>query len=180
MTKQLHFHFSLSFIGEGNGNPLQCSCLENPRDVGAWWAAVYGVTHSRTLKRLSSSSSSRGKNSQTIQEAIRQRITVDSDSKKSKIPLCPSLEQGSCKQDNEWNPGPCPSQRGPRGLLTSVQLLSISLCNQDWLLDWGIRAMVLGKDKRKSLNLHCYVSERISEISITIKDLVYLFGCCKN
>ena len=58
-TEQLHFHFSLSCIGEGNGNPLQCSCLENPRDEGAWWAAVYGVTQSRTrLKRLSSSSSS--------------------------------------------------------------------------------------------------------------------------
>ena len=51
-------HFSLLCIGEGNGNPLQCSCLENPRDRGAWWAAVYGVTQSRTrLKRLSSSSS---------------------------------------------------------------------------------------------------------------------------
>ena len=57
-TEQLHFHFSLSCIGEGNGNPLQCSCLENPRDRGAWWATVYGVTQSRTrLKRLSSSSS---------------------------------------------------------------------------------------------------------------------------
>ena len=58
MTERLHFHFSLSHIGEENGNPLQCSCLENPRDRGAWWAAVYGVTQSRTrLKRLSSSSS---------------------------------------------------------------------------------------------------------------------------
>ena len=47
-TEQLHFHFSLSCIGEGNGNPLQCSCLENPRDGGAWWAAVYGVAQSRT------------------------------------------------------------------------------------------------------------------------------------
>ena len=47
-TEQLHFHFSLSCIGEGNGNPLQCSCLENPRDGGAWWAAVYGVTQSQT------------------------------------------------------------------------------------------------------------------------------------
>ena len=57
-TEQLHFHFSLSCIEEGNGNPLQCSCLENPRDRGAWWAVVYGVTQSRTwLKRLSSSSS---------------------------------------------------------------------------------------------------------------------------
>ena len=42
-TERLHFHFSLSCIGEGNGNPLQCSCLENPRDSGAWWAAVCGV-----------------------------------------------------------------------------------------------------------------------------------------
>ena len=58
MTEQLHFHISLSCIGEGNGNPLQCSCLENPRHGGAWWAAVYGVAQSRTrLKRLSSSSS---------------------------------------------------------------------------------------------------------------------------
>ena len=58
-TERLHFHFSLSCIGEGNGNPLWCSCLENPRDGGAWWAAVYGVAQSRTwLKWLSSSSSS--------------------------------------------------------------------------------------------------------------------------
>ena len=53
-TGQLHFHFSC--IGEGDGNPLQCSCLENPRDGGTWWAAVYGVAQSRTrLKRVSSS-----------------------------------------------------------------------------------------------------------------------------
>ena len=56
-AEQIHFHFSLSCIGEGNGNPLQCSCLENPRDGGAWWAAIYGVAESRTqLRRLSSSS----------------------------------------------------------------------------------------------------------------------------
>ena len=56
MTERLHFDFSLSCIGEGNGNPLQCSCLENPRDSGAWWAAVCGVAQSQTrLKRLSSS-----------------------------------------------------------------------------------------------------------------------------
>ena len=59
MTERLHFHFSLSCIGEGNGNPLQYSCLENPRERGAWWAAVYGVAQSQTrLKLLSSSSSS--------------------------------------------------------------------------------------------------------------------------
>ena len=49
-TERLHFHFSLSCIGEGNGNPLQCSCLENPRDGGAWWAAVYSVAQSDTTE----------------------------------------------------------------------------------------------------------------------------------
>ena len=58
-TERLHFHFSLSCIGEGNGNPLQCSCLENPRDGGAWWATVHGVEQSRTwLKRLGGNSNS--------------------------------------------------------------------------------------------------------------------------
>ena len=51
MTEQLHFNFSLSCTGEGNGNPLQCSCLENPRDRGAWWAAINGVAQSRTRVR---------------------------------------------------------------------------------------------------------------------------------
>ena len=60
-TEWLHFHFSLSCIGEGNGNPLQCSCLEKPRNRGAWWVAVYGVAQSRTrLKWFSSSSSVQG------------------------------------------------------------------------------------------------------------------------
>ena len=60
MTEQLHFHFSLSCIGGGNGNPLQCFCLENARDGWAWWAAIYGVAQSRIwLKRLSSSSPSK-------------------------------------------------------------------------------------------------------------------------
>ena len=59
MAERLHFHFSFSCIGEGNGNPLQCSCLENPRDGKVWWAAVYGATQSQTrLTRLSSSSRS--------------------------------------------------------------------------------------------------------------------------
>ena len=61
MTEWLHFHFSLSRVGEGNGNPLQCSCLENPRDGRTWWAAVCGITQSWTrLKRLSSSSRADG------------------------------------------------------------------------------------------------------------------------
>ena len=58
-TERLHFHLSLSCIGEGNGNPLQYPCLENPRDGGAWWAAVYGVAQSRRrLKGFSGGSSS--------------------------------------------------------------------------------------------------------------------------
>ena len=66
-TEQLDFHFSLSGTGEGNGNPLQCSCLENPRDRGAWWAAVSGVAQSQTrLKRLSSSSSPEGDSTAAI------------------------------------------------------------------------------------------------------------------
>ena len=64
-TERLHFHFSISCIGEGSGNPLQCFCLENPRDGGAWWAAVYGVAQNQTgLKRISNSSS----NSPSYQE----------------------------------------------------------------------------------------------------------------
>ena len=59
MTERLHFHFSLSYTGERNGNPLQCSCLENPRDEGAWWAAICGVAQSRTQLKQHSSSSRR-------------------------------------------------------------------------------------------------------------------------
>ena len=62
-TERLHFDFSFSCIGEGTGNPLQYSCLENPREGGAWWAAVYGVAQSWTrLKRLSSSRRRKGQN----------------------------------------------------------------------------------------------------------------------
>ena len=74
-TERLHFHFSLSCIEEGNGNPLQCSCLENPRDRGAWWAVVYGVAQSRTrLKQLSSSSSMYGCESWTVKKPEHRRI----------------------------------------------------------------------------------------------------------
>jgi len=73
MTKRLHFHVSLSCIGEGNGSPLQCSCLENPRDRGAGWAAVYGVAQGQTrLKRLSSSSSS--SNVVTLNKRVRKGL----------------------------------------------------------------------------------------------------------
>ena len=67
----IHFHFSLSCIGEGNGNPLQCSCLENPMDGGAWWAAVYGVAQSRTrLKRLSNSSSKHRNRNEVLEKML--------------------------------------------------------------------------------------------------------------
>ena len=70
-TERLHFHFSLSCTREGNSNPLQYSCLENPRDGGAWWAAIYGVAQSRTrLKRLSSSSKGRGRHSLVLNARI--------------------------------------------------------------------------------------------------------------
>ena len=72
-TEQLHFHFSLSCIGEGNGNPLQCSCLENPKDGGAWWAAVYEVAQSRTRLKWLSSSSTLGE-SETVY-TIKLRLT---------------------------------------------------------------------------------------------------------
>ena len=77
-TEQLHLHFSHSCIGEGNGNSLQCSCLENPRDGVAWRAAVYGVTQSRTrLTRLSSSSSS----SSTDKPICRAAVETDIENK---------------------------------------------------------------------------------------------------
>ena len=81
MTEWLHFHFSLSCIGEGNGNPLQFSCLENPRDGGAWWAAVYGVTQSQTWLRLSSSSSSSSDIIRKLNELICEKFTIPPKSK---------------------------------------------------------------------------------------------------
>ena len=78
VTERLHFHFSLSCIGEGNGNPLQDSCLENPRDRGDWWATVYGVSQSWTrLKRLSSSSNKADKDENERKHGI-DDITTES------------------------------------------------------------------------------------------------------
>ena len=88
-TERLHFHFSLSCIGEGNSNPLQCSCLENPGDGEAWLAAIYGVAQSWTrLKRLSSSSSSSSSSRQsaynTVQEAVSKTILKKNKCNKAK------------------------------------------------------------------------------------------------
>ena len=76
-TERLPFHFSLTCIGEGNDNPLQCSCLENPREGGAWWADVYGVAQSQTqLKQFSSSSSKPNTNCPTETQAGNPGISI--------------------------------------------------------------------------------------------------------
>ena len=114
MTERLHFHFSLSCIGEGNGNPLHCSCLENPRDGGAWWAAVYGIAQSRTrLKRLSSSNSrqigSVSKNLPAMQEiwvwSLSQEDPLEKEmASHSSILLEESHGQRSLVDDCPWGP----------------------------------------------------------------------------
>ena len=92
-TEQLHFHFSLSCIGEGNGNPLQRSCVENPRDEGAWWAAVYGVAQSRTrLKRLSSSSGSVHSFKMILWSRLLGARHTTKDKRKEKKAITPSLK----------------------------------------------------------------------------------------
>ena len=95
-TERLHFHFSLSCTGEGNGNPLQCSCLENPRDRGAWWAAVYGDTQSRTqLKRLSSSSSSPAQQGLHVASYRMESFSSDLLSSYTPAPAVPSFSRAS-------------------------------------------------------------------------------------
>ena len=76
MIERLHFHFSLSCTGEGNGNPLQCSCLENPRDGGAWWAAVSGVAQSQTRLKQLSSSRPYQKKSVTVNIFMKEKLQV--------------------------------------------------------------------------------------------------------
>ena len=100
-TEWLHFHFSLSCTGEGNGSPLQCSCLENPRDGGAWWSAVYGVTQNWTwLKWLSSSSSS------SIEEREQATSSFDCLLPKGVGKLVPFMEWGwECVQRSSWSGG---------------------------------------------------------------------------
>ena len=94
MTKQLHFHFSLSCIGERNGNLLQRSCLENPRDGGALWAAIYGVAQSWTrLTRLSSSS--RATISVHFSHSVVSDTLVPHGLQHTKSP-CPSPTPGAC------------------------------------------------------------------------------------
>ena len=106
-TEGLHFDFLLSCIGEGNGNPLQCSCLENPRDGGVWWAAVYGVAQSRTrLKWLSSSSSFNGSNVWDNDQFILYYDSVAKCSHEYKKPRLRTSILWSCREQwlLKWNP----------------------------------------------------------------------------
>ena len=86
-TERLHFHFSLSCIGEGNGNPLQCSCLEDPREGEAWWAAVYGVAQSRTRLKLLSSSSSSNQGSNLHSPVLEGKVSTTGPLGKSRYPI---------------------------------------------------------------------------------------------
>ena len=94
MTEHLHFHFSLPCIREGNGNPLQYSCLENPRDGEAWWAAIYGIAQSQTrLKQLSSSSSSLSHSGKGLgvlgcEENTNEAVGIDGPCLQPPPPLC--------------------------------------------------------------------------------------------
>ena len=102
-TEQLHFQFSPSCIGEGNGNPLQCSCLENPRDGGALWAAVYGVAQSRTrLKWLSSSSSSISIISLVQFSSVAQSCPTLFDTRNCSTPGIPVHHQESIQTHVHW------------------------------------------------------------------------------
>ena len=124
-TDRLHFHFSLSCIGEGHGTPLQCSCLENPSDRGAWWAAVYGVAQSRTgLKRLSSSSSS------VCRSTLPSQLVVPSPSLAvSTSPFCTSASLFLPRKQIERVPpsGVCYTDQPRKGLGQSRHLMLISL-----------------------------------------------------
>ena len=120
MTERLHFHFSLSCTGEGNGNPLQCSCLKNPRDGGAWWAAVSGVAQSWTrLKWLSSihmhifnklQSICISNNSMTLQPEgleygnwlMHKKVRCLFSDHRDVFPSHPTSLSDSCKQDQYW------------------------------------------------------------------------------
>ena len=119
-TDRLHFDFSLSCVGEGNGNPLQCSCLENPRDGGASWAAIYGVTQSRTLLKRLSSSSSKGlteAGSWRVGESTKDLSRAEGDQvlrNKSGVSLVVSFKgieggRGEFRMDLAYRKSTCPS-----------------------------------------------------------------------
>ena len=145
-TEWLHFHFSLSCIGEGNGNPLQYSCLENPRDGGAWWAAVCGVAQSRTrLKRLSSSSSKEGRRPHTF-------ISVSWESR-SESNFYGSVKHRSPRHCYTWTCGRkmhADSANGVWAAFTEGKEKLVWLCGWGTLSQFNVQMLLL---------LHLYVSK---------------------
>ena len=158
-TERLHFDFSLSCIGEGNGNPLQCSCLENPSDGEAWWAAVYGVTQSWTqLKRLSSSSSSRSTSPSNIVKRLLYNTTKQKIFKNNMFILLfggfpgnPAGKESAC---NAGDPSLIPGvgRSTGEGIGYPLQYSWVSLvvqlvknlpamwnCRTPWTIPWGHR-----------------------------------------
>ena len=144
---------SLSCIGEGNGNPLQCSCLENPRDGGAWWAAVYGVTQNQTrLKRLSSSnqnytlSCSKHKRSIMYQAPRWGRLCCGACSILSAACSCVCIAVCFSHHCYVLCWGSCPRARGrPACMGGSCMFLSSLGCSQEL---WGV-TFYLGRNMKK-------------------------------
>ena len=136
-TEQLHFHFSLSCTAEGDGSPLQCSCLGNPREGGDWWAAVYGVAQSWTrLKQLSSSSS------QAEEREEYSSHSWDVQGVLAVVEACPMLlqsEVGHALSQRRW-----PQVVGPQeepSCTGSQEGVGSNLCLfTTWWLLWAIKA----------------------------------------
>ena len=122
MTERLHFHFSLSCIGEGNGNPFHYSCLENPRDGGVWWAAIYGVAQSRMRLKWLSSNLVQGPpavilSPTSLSQAVGASCLAHVVKVKAEIhTLCPNMPSARCGGVRDTAPGspkPRPTARAP-------------------------------------------------------------------
>ena len=146
-TEQIHFHFSLSCIGGGNGNSLQCSCLENPRDGRAWWAAIHGVAQSWTrLKRLSSSSKHHLTEAEDIkkrwQKYTEEQYRKDLNDPDNHNGVIPHLEQDIPECEVNWALWSITTNKGSGGNGIPVELFPIlkddavkvlsSICQQMW------------------------------------------------
>ena len=136
-NQQLNFHFSLSCTGEGNGTPLQRSCLEDPRDGRAWWAAIYGVAQSRTrLKRLSRGSSRRN---QHFQEARSAHPVIPISSVNPPCCDCCLVAKSCSTLCNPMDcspPGPSMHGTSQARILERVAISFFTFCNFLYLCEW--------------------------------------------
>ena len=138
MTERLHFHFSLSCTVEGNGNPLWCSCLENPRDGGTWWASVYGVAQSWTqLKRLSSSS-----------------IILDTVG----WPICGCFGSVAKPRLTHCDPTDCTTQ-------VLCPPLALGVCSSSWPLSWWWCLTILSSAAPFSFGLQSFPASGSGKVS---------------